>query len=109
MQRTVDLVLFGEGEALLAAALEAIRSGRSVLVVMRERDLRVAGRIRRAARGIAVGSADRITVMTNAEVCCVDGIDGVEAVLVRQLRTGRLRAVNASAYRACFGRPGEER
>jgi hypothetical protein len=45
--------------------------------------------------------------MTNAEVVCVDGIGGVEAVVVRYTRTGRLRAVNASAFlRHGDGPPG---
>ena len=38
--------------------------------------------------------------MTNAEVVCVDGVDGVEAVVIRHSRTGRLSAVNASAFLA---------
>jgi len=41
--------------------------------------------------------------MTNAEVVCVDGVDGVEAVVIRHARTGRLCAVNASAFPSCDG------
>jgi hypothetical protein len=37
--------------------------------------------------------------MSHAEVVCVDGIDGVEAVVIRHRRIGRLSAVNASAFR----------
>ncbi len=37
--------------------------------------------------------------MTNAEVVCVDGLPHrVEAVVIRHVRTGRLHAVNASAF-----------
>jgi hypothetical protein len=43
--------------------------------------------------------------MTNAEVVCVDGVEGVEAVVIRDVRTGRLRAVNASAFLSCDGTP----
>jgi hypothetical protein len=39
--------------------------------------------------------------MTNAEVVCADGVDGVEAVVVRYAPTGRLSAVNASAFVSC--------
>ena len=38
---------------------------------------------------------------TSAEVVCVDGVDGVEAVIIRNTRTGRLSAVNASAFLSC--------
>jgi hypothetical protein len=40
-------------------------------------------------------------VMTSAEVACVDGVDGVEAVVIRHAPTGRLYAVNASAFLSC--------
>jgi hypothetical protein len=36
--------------------------------------------------------------VTNADVVCADGVDGVEAVVIRHARTGRLWAVNASAF-----------
>src|SRR5262245_56043625 len=39
--------------------------------------------------------------MTNAEVVCVDGVRGVEAVVVRYTRTGRQCAVNTSAFLSC--------
>jgi hypothetical protein len=41
--------------------------------------------------------------MTSAEVVCVDGVDGVEAVVVRYTRTGRLCAVNKPAFLSCEG------
>jgi hypothetical protein len=42
-------------------------------------------------------------VMTRAEVVCVDGVEGVEAVVIRYAHTGRLRAVNASSFLSCEG------
>ena len=41
--------------------------------------------------------------MSSAEVVCVDGVDGVEAVVVRHVATGNLSAVNASAFLSCDG------
>lgn len=49
-------------------------------------------RLRRAAKS-------QLTVMTNAKVICLDGVDGVEAVVIRNAATGRLFAVNAHAFR----------
>lgn len=45
----------------------------------------------------------QLSVLTHAEVVCVDGIDGVEVVVIRHARMGRLCAVNASAFLACDG------
>lgn len=99
--RTVDLVLAGGGKALLAAALEAIRSGQRLLVVLRPGDERAARRLRRAlGRAVSPGPR-RVSVLTGAEVVCADGVGGVEAVLLRHVRTGRVSAVNASAFRSC--------
>ena len=47
--------------------------------------------------------ARRLTVITNSEVVCADGVDGVEAVVIRHVRTGRLCAVNTSAFLSCDG------
>ncbi|MEZ5293277.1 MAG: hypothetical protein R2745_19500 [Vicinamibacterales bacterium] len=97
MSRTIDLVVAGDGKATRAAAVDAARCGRSVLVVLRSPDPRAARRLRQqcTAAGAVAGT---IRVMTAAEVVCVDGIDRVEAVVIRHGRTGRLRAVNASAF-----------
>jgi hypothetical protein len=47
--------------------------------------------------------------MKNAEVVCVDGVDGVEAVVIRDVQTGRLHGVNTSAFVSCDGlRPERE-
>jgi hypothetical protein len=49
-------------------------------------------------RRLCRAAKNQLTVMTNAEVVCVDGVHGVEAVVVRYTRTGRLCAVNTSEF-----------
>lgn len=103
MIRTVDLVVTGDSSVALAAAVDALRRGQRVLVVLRSGDPRVERGFRRRLRSAATADHGRVTVMTNAEAVCVDGVDGVEAVVIRYARTGRLRAVNASAFLSCDG------
>jgi len=91
---TVDLVVTGDERAAVTAAVDAVRGGQRVLVVLRADNARVVRRLRRLCRG----ANGRLTVMTNGEVVCVDGVDAVEAVVVRRARTGRLCAVNARAF-----------
>ena len=97
---TVDLVVAGDERAALAAAVEAVRRGQRVLVVLAAADPSRVSRARRACRATKTASGS-LTVMSNAEVVCVDGVDRVEAVVIRNTRTGRLSAVNASAFRSC--------
>ena len=101
--RTVDLVVTGEDRAALAAAFDAMQCGRRVLVVLRSADGRAVQRYRRRLRPAANADDGRLTVMTNADVVCVDGVDGVEAVVIRHSRTGHIYAVNASAFLSCDG------
>ena len=96
--RTVELVVAGDGEAALAAAFDAARGGRRVLVVLRSGQARAVQSYQRRLRREKKCDAGRLIVMTPAEVVCVDGVDGVEAVVIRHSRTGRLDAVNASAF-----------
>ena len=96
---TVDLVVAGDERAAAAAAVDAVRRGQRVLVVLRSGDSRVMPRVRRLCRG----ANGRLIGMTNAEVVCVDGVGGVEAVVVRYTRTGRLCAVNTPAFLSCDG------
>jgi thioredoxin reductase len=96
---TVDLVVTGDERAAVIAAVDAVRRGQRVLVVLRSDDGRVVGRLRRLCRA----ARSQLTVMTNAEVVCVDGVDGVEAVVVRYTRTGRLCAVNTPAFLSSDG------
>ena len=102
MTRTVDVVIVGGNAAAIAATIDAVRRGLRVLVVIRRRRSRVAWRLRHAI-GAAGLAPQHLTVVTGAEVACVDGVKSVEAVVVRQLRTGRLIGVNASTLVA-FGR-----
>lgn len=97
MIRTVDLVIAGGGKAALAAATGALRRGRRVLIVLRG-DAEEWRRVRRNLWKARNGDDGQVTVITNAEVVCVDGVSGVEAVVIRYTRTGRLRGVNASEF-----------
>ena len=98
--RTVDLVVTGGETAAVGAAVDAMRRGQRVLVVLRSAGPRIVPRLRRLCRA---AKKNQLTVMTNAEVVCVDGVHGVEAVVVRYTRTGRLFAVNTSAFLSCDG------
>jgi thioredoxin reductase len=104
---TVDLVIAGDASAAGAAAVTALQRGRRVLVVLRSADARVARRLRRRLLKTARADGGQLRVMTNAEVVCADGVDGVEAVVVRHAPTGRLSAVNASAFFSCDGQKKE--
>jgi thioredoxin reductase len=92
--RTVDFVVIGDGGAELAAAFDALRGGRRVLIVLRSGEVRAVQTYRRRLRRAGKDDAGGLTVITHAEVVCVDGVDGVEAVVIRHSRTGRLEAVN---------------
>ena len=98
MIRTVDLVVVGDGDSARAAAADALQRGRRVLVVLRSSNARACRRLRRCLRTTVGADISRLRVMTGGDVVCVDGVDNVEAVVVRQARTGRLWAVNASAF-----------
>ena len=95
MTRTVDVVIVGADPAAMAATTEAARQGQRVLVVMRSRR---AGLVRRLRQSLRAANSPQwaVKIVTGAEVACVDGVTAVEAVLVRDLRTGRLRGFNAA-------------
>ena len=76
------------------AAIDAVRQGQRVLVVIRTRRSGFGRHVRRAIGTAMVLSPAQITVLTGA---CVDGVKSIEAVVVRQLRTRRLIGFNASA------------
>ena len=78
--RTVDLVVTGDESAAVAAAVDAVRRGQRVLVVLRSGGPRLVPRLRRLCRA----AKSQLTVMTNAEVVCVDGVGGVEAVVFKK-------------------------
>ena|SRR5687768_16174830 len=96
---SVDLVVTGDETAAVAAAVDAVRRGQRVLVVLRSGDPRVVARLRRRGRA----ARNQLTMMMNAEAVCVDGVGGVKAVVVRYTRTGRLCAVNTAAFLSCDG------
>ena len=99
MSGTVDLVIgAGDNRAARAPAIDALRRGQRVLVVLRSADARVARRLRRALLETTGADGGRLRVMMSAEVVCADGVDGVEAVVIRHVATGHLSAVNASAF-----------
>lgn len=99
--RTVDLVVAGDDRDGLDSAFEAVQRGRRVLLVLRSGDARAVQSHRRRLRRAAKRDGGHLTVVTNAEVVCVDGVDGVEAVVIRHSSTGYLYAVNASAFLSC--------
>jgi len=103
MNQTVDLVIAGDHSAARAAAVAALRCGQSVLVVLWVDDARRGRRLRRSLLEDARTDGGQLKVITGAEVVCVDGVEGVEAVVVRHAATGRLSAVNTSAFASFDG------
>ena len=101
MTSTVDVVIVGGDAAAVAATADALSSGLRVLVVIRPSRSGFARQLRQAT-GTVASLPPQVTVLTGAEVACVDGVKTIEAVVVRQLRTGRLFGFNASALLA-FG------
>ena len=97
MTRTVDVVVIGIDPAATAASIEAIRRGLRVLIVIRRRGTRVAHQHRQSLRAACTWSARQVTIVSGALVACVDGVNGIEAVVVRHVATGRLTGFNASA------------
>lgn len=96
MTRTVDVAIVCGDEASVAAAIDAARGGMRVLVVIPPGSAGLAPHLRRSLRTAGVSSR-QVTILTGAEVACVDGVNGIEAVVVRHLRTGRLIGFNAFA------------
>lgn len=93
----MDLVIVAGDSSAIAAAIEAARSGMRVLVVVGSTRIPLIRPLHRALRAAGARVQRSVTVFTNAEVVCVDGIDRVEAVVVRRIGTGRLIGVNAAA------------
>ena len=90
----------------MTSTVDATRRGLRVLVVIRSSASTVSRRLRRSLQSAGVTLAD-VTIVSGAEIACVDGVNAVEAVLVRRLRTGRLVGFNASSlltFAACTQR-----
>jgi hypothetical protein len=106
MTTTVDVVIEGEDAAAIAATIDSVARGLRVLIVIRASRSTFARQLREAiATARVVLSPQQITILTGAEVACVDGVERIEAVVVRQLRTRRLIGFNASAL-LVFGERG---
>ena len=104
MTRTVDVVVIGMDLAATAASIDAIRRGLRVLIVIRKQGTRVAHRHRQSLRAACTWSAGQVTIVSGALVACVDGVNGIEAVVVRHVASGRVTGFNASAL-LDFGEP----
>lgn len=96
MNRSVDVAIAGADEAAIVETIDAARSGMRVLVVLRSNCARIVRRLRRAIRAAGV-MASRVTIVTGAEIACVDGVNAVEAIVVRRITTGQLLAFNTSS------------
>ena len=106
MSKAVDLVIVAGDSSGIAAAIDAARRGMRVLVVIGSTRVPLMRRLRRALRAAGTRVRRGVTVFTNAEVVCVDGLHRVEAVIVRRIGSGHLIGVNASAIQV-FGAANE--
>jgi hypothetical protein len=97
MTRTVDLVIFGFDAAAAETAIAAAQRGQRVLVVTRARRARLRRDAIRLLRRHRTSGQQPVLVLTDSEVVCADGIERLEAVVVRRITTGRLIEFNASA------------
>ena len=103
MSKTVDLVIVAGDSSGIAAAIDAARRGMLVLVVIGSTPVSLIRRLHRALRAAGTLVRRGVTVFTNAEVVCVDGLHRLEAVIVRRIGSRRLIAVNASALHVFGG------
>jgi hypothetical protein len=103
VSKTVDLVIVAGDSSAISAAIDAARRGMRVLVVIGSTRALWIRHLRRALGAAEARVRRGVTVFTNAEVVCVDGLDRVEAVIVRRISTGRLIGVNASAIHVFGG------
>ena len=94
---TVDIVIAGATADAVAAAIDAAGQGNTVLVVIRTQRAPFTRLVRKRLAASGQGWDRQITVIPGAEIVCVDGVNAVEAVVIRHLRTGRLVGVNTSA------------
>jgi thioredoxin reductase len=92
MTKNVNVIVVGANGDAFAAAADAARRGLRVVVVIRSRAARFAQQRRRRFRALEL----RVIVLTGAEVVCVDGVNSIEAVVVRYVRSGRLVGFNAT-------------
>lgn len=98
MTRRVDIVIVGANAAAFAATADAANRGLRVLLVIRPRLASLSRKLRQSLRTIRGSSRRQVSVSSGAELACVDGVNAIEAVVVRHIRTGRLVGFNASAH-----------
>jgi choline dehydrogenase-like flavoprotein len=96
MSTRVDLVIVGMTAAGAAAAVDAARAGRRVLVVDRSTSRTRRRRLRLALTRAGGGLHRQVSVRLGVDVVCVAGARSVEAVVLRRVRSGRLIGVNTS-------------
>lgn len=110
MMKAVDLVFYDDRDGPFTASPpwravdDAVRSGRRVLVVLRSADRRGRRGVRRSLAQALVAPG-QLSIVINAEVACVDGVDRVEVVVFRYRTSGRLLAVNATAFVTVLSAP----
>jgi choline dehydrogenase-like flavoprotein len=97
MTRTVDVVIVGMSTTGRAAAIDAAGRGRRVLVVDKSRNESHWQALRRSMNAAGDGCRRRVSMLTGVEVLWVDGTSGVEVVLLRQIKNGRLIGINTGA------------
>jgi hypothetical protein len=97
MTLKVDLVIVGMTTEAAVAATDAARCGYRVLIVDSSKDLHYCRNLRRVLRVACNDCGQRVSVLAGFEVLAVDGINAIEVVLIRELKTGRLVGVNTSA------------
>jgi tRNA U34 5-carboxymethylaminomethyl modifying enzyme MnmG/GidA len=78
--RLVDLVVAGGDAVSVDAAIAAARRGQRVLMVIGPDDRTGVDHVRRALQSAGAVLRRRVTLMAEAEIVCVDGVGGVEAV-----------------------------
>jgi hypothetical protein len=93
MITTADLVIEGATSTAFDAAVDAARRGLNVIVVdgAVRRSMMRGLRRRLRDQGIAPNA---ITLISGAELVLADGVGGVEAVIVRWLKSGRTIGIN---------------
>ena len=101
MKATADIVISGAPPKVLAAAVDAAGRGLHVVVVCRSTPKDLAPRLRVMMRAAGVSLRCLVAVFTDAEVVFADGVGGIEAVVIRLIRSGRLIGINASQVLWC--------
>ena len=100
MNRTADLVVVGMTDAAAAAATDAARRGKHVLILGESQNACYRRGLRQMLDAAGAGCRERVSILAGFEVVSVDGIGAVEVVLIRNVRTGHLIGINTGAMLA---------